>query len=90
MSETTVEAMRTMAHCIDAYVNPDGMPQVGFVLLVYPAEAVDHVEGHHQCNYISNGQRGEVIKILREQLAYFEHGKDRHRVEPPDDWSFYF
>lgn len=88
--ESTTEAMRTMARCINAYVNPDGAQQVGFVLLVFPFEAVDLVEGVHRCNYISNTTRGDVIKIMREQLTHFERGMDIHpQEEPPDDWTVY-
>ncbi len=61
--------MNALGHALDTALNKGKLParDTGFVLLVFPLH--DH-EG--RCNYISNGQREDVIVLLREQLARFE------------------
>lgn len=62
------EMMEALARAIDGVLNGEQRPkQVGFCLLVFPFN--DH-DG--RCNYISNGERKDMVVLLREQLARFE------------------
>jgi hypothetical protein len=68
-----VEKMKAVAHGLDEIFNGDRTGDdrgTGFVLLVFPFGSKDG-----RCNYISNGaDRGDVVKLLREQLKRFEEG----------------
>ena len=67
-----VRQMNDIAHALDmafngatAVVNNDR--RTGFVLLVFPYGETG------RCNYISNGaDRGDVVKLFREQIKRFE------------------
>lgn len=61
------EVMTAVAHYIDSSINPPGQKQNGFVLLVFPFRDSDG-----RCNYMSNADRDDVVRLLREQLARFE------------------
>ena len=67
-----VERMKAVAHGLDEIFNGDKTGDdrgTGFVLLVFPFGSKDG-----RCNYISNGaDRGDVVNLLREQLARFEN-----------------
>lgn len=63
--------MNALADGIDTLLNgPDAKTdksKTGFCLMMF-----DFGEGPGRCNYISNAQRPQVIKLLREQLRHFE------------------
>lgn len=79
ISPTYVDQMRALAESLDKFLNQGKVKRTGFVLLLFPFDAVDLPEGEHRCNYISNARRDQVTKMLREQLAYFERGTDKPR-----------
>jgi hypothetical protein len=61
------EMMNRLARAIDGYLNPQPAPKkIGFVMLMFKFGS----DG--RCNYISNADRGDVVKMLKEQLAHFE------------------
>lgn len=64
--------MNTLAQTIDEFFNgerrPGRKPRIGFVLLM--AE-FDRIEGG-RVNYISNGDRPDMLAMLREYLARAE------------------
>ena len=62
------DMMNELARKLDGFFNGKDVPKhTGFVLLVFP---FDNHEG--RCNYISNANRGDVVTLLKEQLARFE------------------
>jgi len=67
-----VEKMRTLARGIDHHFNgtllPGGTKKVGFILMVFPFGDAD--EG--RCNYMSNAERSDVVRMLKEQIKRFE------------------
>lgn len=63
--------MQAIAETLDTFLNPDGVAEIGFVLLVFPL-GEDNAGGAHRTNYISNSRRGDIMELLREQLAHFE------------------
>lgn len=70
-----VEQMNELAELIDRFFNGDKHGDdrtVGFCLMVF-----DFVGGPKdgRCNYISNANRADVVKLLREQLKRFERQK---------------
>lgn len=65
------EKLNGLARAIDKGFNPQfpSRPKtVGFVVLLF--EFGEDPKG--RCNYISNAEREDVIKLLREQADYFE------------------
>lgn len=63
------EKMNRLAQLLDGVLNGDVRPkETGFVLLVFP---FGDTEG--RCNYISNAERADVVTMLKEQIARFEH-----------------
>jgi hypothetical protein len=62
------EQMHDLAEFLDQLLNPDlENKTTGFVLMMFP------MSGHKgRCNYISNGRREDVVRLLRDQLARFE------------------
>lgn len=71
----TKQILQAMASAIDEALNEKGKPkQNGFVLLVFP---FDGPEGQ-LTNYVSNGQRQDVLVALKEVVARFE-GQSQHR-----------
>lgn len=65
----TKNMMQSMAAALDDVLNEKGKPKKnGFVLLVFP---FDGPEGQ-RTNYVSNGQRQDVIVALKEVVARFE------------------
>jgi hypothetical protein len=61
--------MNDVARALDLAFNGNDKPRrTGFLLMVFPFNSDDG-----RCNYISNGaDRGDVVKLLREQIARFE------------------
>lgn len=65
----TKNMMQSMAAAIDDVLNEKGKPKKnGFVLLVFP---FDGPQGQ-RTNYVSNGQRQDIIVALKEIVARFE------------------
>ncbi len=65
----TANMMQSMASALDDVLNEKGKPKKnGFVLLVFP---FDGPEGQ-RTNYVSNGQRQDVVVALKEVIARFE------------------
>jgi len=65
----TKNMMQSMASALDDVLNEKGKPKKnGFVLLVFP---FDGPEGQ-RTNYVSNGQRQDVVVALKEVIARFE------------------
>jgi hypothetical protein len=63
------DVMNKVARAIDKMFNGDlrgDDRKTGFVLLVFP------FDGEDQCNYISNGDRQDVIVMMKEQIKRFE------------------
>jgi hypothetical protein len=56
---------------IDKFFNRNGPRETGFILMVFP---FDGEPG--RCNYLSNAERGDVVVLLKEQLAYLEGHPD--------------
>lgn len=70
----TKKMMQSMASALDDVLNEKGKPKKnGFVLLVFP---FDGPEGQ-RTNYVSNGQRQDIIVALKEIVARFE-GQPHH------------
>lgn len=68
MSDTN-ELMRAMAASLDEVLNGNSRPKKnGFALLVFPFDGPDG----HRTNYVSNGQREDIIVALKEIVARFE------------------
>lgn len=65
------QAMNQVARLLDEVFNGHAQGKnrsTGFVLLVFPFG-----ESGGRCNYISNGaDRGDIVKLLREQADRFE------------------
>lgn len=59
--------MRKMAKIIGSLI-----PGLGFALITFPLNG----KGHELVNYISNGQRKDMIKALKELLQRWEEGTD--------------
>jgi hypothetical protein len=75
-----VSQMKDVARAIDAMFNGplDGEQErtTGFILMVFPFEQKELAEGKQgRCNYMSNAARPDVVRMLKEQLKYFE-GQD--------------
>ncbi len=72
MSEAAKDATKVVlqgvAHALDQYFNGAGPKKTGFVLLTFP---FDGPEGQ-RCNYVSNGQRKDVLATLKEVVARFD------------------
>lgn len=65
----TKNMMQSMASALDEVLNEKGKKKKnGFVLLVFP---FDGPEGQ-RTNYVSNGQRQDIIVALKEIIARFE------------------
>ena len=67
-----VAQMNAIAKAIDDTLNGEDCPKdkkkTGFVLLVFPFGQVDGT----RLNYISNGERGDVLASMREVIARSE------------------
>lgn len=67
-----IARMQRLAQQVDEGLNgkrkPGRKPQIGFVLLVAEFGAIEN----GRVNYISNGQREDMIAMLREYLARLE------------------
>lgn len=59
--------MNVLAGLLDHQFNGDGPKRVAFVLLI---TEFDNMAG--RVNYISNGQRKDIVVMLKEVLARFE------------------
>ena len=62
------ELMNGIAEALDKLFNKLGGPSIVFTLLV--AKAGDIKDG--RVNYISNGQRDDVVAMMKELIARFE------------------
>lgn len=61
--------MNALAKAIDAVLNPDGKPRtLGFVLLSVEFGQIDN----GRVNYISNGDRSDMIAMMKEFIARVE------------------
>lgn len=64
------EMMNDLARDIDELINGDLEKRPrrnGFVLLLFP------LDGHEgRCNYISNGNREDIVTLFKEQIKRFE------------------
>ena len=66
------DMLNELARKLDGFFNgPDRPKHTGFILMVFPFD--DHAG---RANYISNANRGDVITLLKEQLARFEGQPD--------------
>jgi len=72
-----LEKMRVLAKGIDHHFNGGGPKKVGFILMVFPFGVPDDT---HRCNYMSNADRVDVIKMLKEQIGYFEKQVEAERA----------
>lgn len=62
------EQMNNLAAGIDEILNKDVRPRkVGFILMVFPFGTTTG-----RCNYVSNADREDVLRLLKEQVARFE------------------
>lgn len=62
-------AMNSLASLLDKHFNPiQGVKSIGFVLLI--AEFGKIEDG--RVNYISNGERGDIIAMMKEYIARHE------------------
>ena len=75
VQEEYAGTMRVIAQMVDGMFNGavEGQPlpkdmerKIGFVLMVFPFTDVG------RCNYMSNANRKDIIKMLKEQIKYFE------------------
>jgi hypothetical protein len=60
------DKMNRLAGLIDLYFNEEGERTTGFVLLLFEFNKTG------RANYISNADRDDVVKMLKEQIALFE------------------
>ena len=79
--EQNLEAyLQVVGRVIDELLNGTAAPgdkKWGFVLMAFPFNS-----DTGRCNYISNGQREDVITMLREQLSYFEGMAEAEPADP--------
>lgn len=64
------EAMNQLASDLDQIFNGPAKGKdrkTCFVLLITPFEEIGG-----RCNYISNGQRGDVVKVMKEVITRFD------------------
>jgi hypothetical protein len=66
--EDTAAAMQRLARVIDEILNGDEKGTIGFALLVFPFGGP---EGQ-RTNWVSNGQRKDMLVALKEIIARFE------------------
>jgi hypothetical protein len=70
LDEIHAEKMQRIARRLDHIFNGNkrgSERQYGFVLMVFPFRGATG-----NCNYISNGQRAQMIELLKDQLKRFE------------------
>ena len=70
-----VRQMNAVASTIDELFNGDDKGKdrkVGFILLVFPFSEAE-TTGQGRCNYISNAERDDVVKLLKDQIKRFEN-----------------
>ena len=70
------EKMNELAHLVDRFFNGSLSGEdreVGFVLMVFDFKM--HRGDDSRCNYISNANRSDVVKLLKEQIKRFEGQK---------------
>jgi hypothetical protein len=60
--------MNALAKTVDDFFNPGDTRKIAFVILT--ARFGDIEEG--RVNYISNGERGDIISMMKETIARFE------------------
>jgi hypothetical protein len=66
------EKMNQLARMLDGFFNGPvgGTKLTGFVLMIFPFG-----DDSGRCNYISNAERPDVVRMLKEQLRHFEEDK---------------
>ena len=62
IEQSTDHVMRLMAGDVSKYLSAS----YGFMIMVFP------FDGRHACSYISNTNRGDMIRALREQANVLE------------------
>jgi hypothetical protein len=73
VEERYAATMRAVAEAIDEAFNPPGLPglprvkSTGWVLLTFPFNT-----DRERINYMSNGDRADIVAALHELLARFE------------------
>jgi hypothetical protein len=73
VQEEFMDTMRGLGRAIDVMFNGppdeggDMERNTGFVLMVFPFG-----DELGRCNYMSNAERGDVVRLLKEQIHYFE------------------
>lgn len=74
------QLMNDVARFLDRMFNgpPGSVRKNGFVLLLFPFNS----EG--RCNYISNSERTDIVKLFKEQIKHFEESKSKkaHNHDP--------
>ena len=66
--------LKFVGRMINYYLNGDEQPERnGFVLLMF---AFGEATPDTRCNYLSNAQRGDVVRLLTEQLAHFKRSAE--------------
>lgn len=74
IQEEQRQLMNALASSLDAVFNPEGLPglprskKIGFVLLTAYFGEIDN----GRVNYISNGEREDMVAMLKELLDRFE------------------
>ncbi len=73
IEEGLIEVMNQLASGIDQILNRNNEPKPnGFILMCFPFEG-------SRCNYISNANRKDVLKLLKEQVRHFERDDRKRR-----------
>jgi hypothetical protein len=68
------DKMNALAASLDKVFNGEAKGKdrkVGFVLMVFPFTDDGHTDGH-DCNYISNANRPDIVTLMKEMVARFE------------------
>lgn len=69
IDKKTTDLMTGLAAGLDEILNENKKPKRnGFVLLVFPFGG----EPGKRCNYVSNGERADIVVLLKEMIARFE------------------
>lgn len=76
--ERTINTMQVLARTVDEFLNGDERgkiedPKIGFALLVFPFGGPEGA----RTNWVSNGQRKDMLVALKEIVARFEGQADQ-------------
>ena len=72
IEQNTDKTMQFMGNQIKTMIGPN----YGFALIIVPFSAIDGV-GH----YVSDADRDDIIKVLRQQADNLESGQDLSNIE---------